>query len=134
MPAGVDKTWNIKCQHMYQYIVSSRGVSVFKGSDHIQQVVQITRLCGTPDEDFLQSLEPNSQNFMRTSLGSFDRQDFKAYFIPKIMSRIMRCTKCTEQEALDRINPQAVEFLDCLLKFDPDKLRYKEWLSRRTLR
>ena len=55
------------------------GEVLFKGMDHIQQVMLVTKLCGTPDEDFLNSLEPNSQNFMRQTLAHCERQNFKDY-------------------------------------------------------
>ena len=97
------------------------GEVLFKGSDHIQQVMLITQLCGTPDEDFLSSLEPNSQNFMRTQLGKYDRQNFNSYFYPKIADHIMNKTGCNHSEAFNQINPKAIDFLDSLLQFDPDK-------------
>jgi len=95
------------------------GEVLFKGGDHIKQVVKITQLCGTPGEKFLSSLEPNSQNFMRNHLASFPRMNFHEYFGPRIARRIKETTGCSESEAMQQVNPQAIDFLDTLLKFDP---------------
>lgn len=103
------------------------GEVLFKGMDHIQQVMLVTKLCGTPDEDFLNSLEPNSQNFMRQTLAHCERQNFKDYFLPRIASHISRkqnlagVQNLTEQQVNDQINPKAIEFLEFLLEFDPEK-------------
>lgn len=88
--------WSVGCI-MAELIT---GRPLFPGSDHIDQLQRIMRVCGTPSEEFLGKISSEeARNYIR-NMPRMDRKDFKIFFAGA--------------------TADAVDFLERTLQLDPD--------------
>jgi len=84
------------------------GEILFKGTSHIEQVVKIIQFCGSPPEEFINSLEDeNTKHFLMNRLGKYEAVDSTEYFTDKINSFMGPQPE----------NVMAVDFIRSMLKF-----------------
>ena len=88
--------WSVGCI-MAELIT---GRTLFPGKDHIDQLLRIMTLCGTPDADFMRKItSEEARNYVKT-LPVMKRKDFYAIFAGA--------------------NPLSIDLLDQMLKLDSD--------------
>jgi len=88
--------WSVGC--IMAELITSR--TLFPGKDHIDQLLRIMTLCGTPDADFMRKItSEEARNYVRT-LPVMKRKNFNDIFAGA--------------------NPLAIDLLDQMLKLDSD--------------
>lgn len=88
--------WSVGC--IMAELITSR--TLFPGKDHIDQLLRIMTLCGTPDEDFMRKItSEEARNYVKT-LPIMKRKNFYDIFAGA--------------------NPLAIDLLDQMLKLDSD--------------
>lgn len=88
--------WSVGC--IMAEMLTSR--TLFPGKDHMDQLIRIMTLCGTPDEDFMRKItSEEARNYVRT--------------LPVIKRKNL-------YEVFAGANPLAVDLLDQMLKLDSD--------------
>lgn len=88
--------WSVGC--IMAELITSR--TLFPGKDHIDQLLRIMTLCGTPDADFMAKItSEEARNYVRT-LSVMKRKNFYEIFAGA--------------------NPLAIDLLDQMLKLDSD--------------
>lgn len=88
--------WSVGC--IMAELITSR--TLFPGKDHIDQLLRIMTLCGTPDADFMKKItSEEARNYVRT-LPLMKRKNFYDIFAGA--------------------NPLAIDLLDQMLKLDSD--------------
>lgn len=89
--------WSVGC--IMAEMLTSR--TLFPGKDHIDQLLRIMTLCGTPDSEFMKKItSEEARNYVRT-LPVMKRKNFNEIFAGA--------------------NPQAIDLLDQMLELDSDK-------------
>lgn len=88
--------WSVGC--IMAEMLTSR--TLFPGKDHIDQLLRIMTLCGTPDTDFMKKItSEEARNYVKT-LPAMKRKNFNEIF--------------------GGANPLAIDLLDQMLKLDSD--------------
>ncbi|KAG9509590.1 Mitogen-activated protein kinase 14, partial [Fragariocoptes setiger] len=88
--------WSVGC--IMAELITSR--TLFPGTDHIDQLLRIMTLCGTPDDEFMKKITSvEARNYVKT-LPVMKRKNFSDLF--------------------QGANPLAIDLLDKMLKLDSD--------------
>jgi p38 MAP kinase len=89
--------WSVGC--IMAELITSK--TLFPGTDHIDQLLRIMTLCGTPDDEFMRKISSEeARNYIRT--------------LP-----IMR--KKNFRDVFKGANPDAIDLLEKMLELDADK-------------
>jgi len=89
--------WSVGC--IMAELITSK--TLFPGTDHIDQLLRIMTLCGTPDDEFMRKISSEeARNYIRT--------------LP-----IMR--KKSFRDVFKGANPDAIDLLEKMLELDADK-------------
>jgi p38 MAP kinase len=89
--------WSVGC--IMAELITSR--TLFPGTDHIDQLLRIMTLCGTPDEEFMKKItSEEARNYIRT--------------LPVMKKRNLR-------EIFRGANPDAIDLLEQMLELDADR-------------
>ncbi|XP_054168836.1 mitogen-activated protein kinase 14-like [Oppia nitens] len=89
--------WSVGC--IMAELITSK--TLFPGTDHIDQLLRIMNLCGTPDEEFMKKISSEeARNYIR-SLPTMKKKSFNDVFSGS--------------------NPHAIDLLQKMLELDADK-------------
>lgn len=89
--------WSVGCI-MAELIT---GKTLFPGNDHIDQLLRIMTICGTPDEEFMAKITSvEAKNYLKT--------------LPVMKKRNLK-------DVLKGANPQAIDLLEKMLALDADR-------------
>jgi len=89
--------WSVGCI-MAELLMSK---PLFPGSDHIDQLLRIMSLCGTPDDEFMKKItSEEARNYIRT--------------LPVMRKRNLK-------EVFENVNPDAIDLLEKMLELDADR-------------
>uniref|UniRef100_A0A672PQY9 mitogen-activated protein kinase n=1 Tax=Sinocyclocheilus grahami TaxID=75366 RepID=A0A672PQY9_SINGR len=76
------------------------GKPLFKGNDHLDQLMEIMKITGTPTKEFTAKLQSEDARHYITKLPTFRKKDLRTL--------------------LPNVNPQAIHVLDSMLLLDPE--------------
>ncbi|KAI1306282.1 Mitogen-activated protein kinase 14 [Halotydeus destructor] len=89
--------WSVGC--IMAELITSKNI--FPGTDHIDQLLRIMTLCGTPDEEFMKKItSEDARNYIKS--------------IPVMKKRNLK-------EIFKGANPDAVDLLERMLELDADR-------------
>ena len=89
------------------------GTTLFRGLNHIDQIMRICQVCGTPSSSYLDKVDSDSRVFFVQQIGQVGRMNFLEKFSP-IIAKNQQIERCS-------VNPDSIKIVDMMLQIDPSE-------------